>query len=811
MVKEEFLQRDLVREVKQSFIDYAMSVIVSRALPNINDGLKPVHRRILYAMHSLGMLSNSPYKKSARIVGEVIGKYHPHGDTAVYDTIVKMAQSFSLMMPLIEGHGNFGSIDGDSAAAMRYTEARLTKYAELLLKDIKYETVDFVPNYDDSEIEPVLLPSIVPNLLINGSVGIAVALTTSIPPHNLVEICSSVIDVIKNGENNNILTIIKGPDFPTRGKIVNSKEIQKTYETGSGGALIQSNYTVETRKNGNKSIVFTDIPYQVNKSIIVEKIAKLVNEGVLKDISDLRDETSLEGIRIVIDLKRTANVDFIVNNLFTKTDLRSKFRYQFVALDTENNPKTFSLQGALESFITFRKTTIKKKSLYLKRGYEKRLSILSGIKKCLSDVDKLIHIIRKSKTSKNASEKIMDHFKINSVQAKAILEMQLQRLTSLEQNRIETEIKELEKSIQEMNKLINDDLTMEEKIISEQEEIIAKFGKERQTKIAEKDFVNTEEIDLVKPREIVLTLTNDGYIKRVDLSKYSSLQRGALGVKAATLPEGRYFKDTLVCNSKDSVYIFTNEGRIYKEFVYKFPDLEKTSKGIYIRNIMTKIKPTETIQTIKLVPRVDAEKYDLVLITKKGLAKKMKLSLFKNILSSGINAITIKEGDELSKSLLVEKDNFIFISSAKGYAIKVKAGQFRYSGRQAVGRTAIKFRKGDCLSDAIDFSKSADLIFITENGYGKITTDSVYKENRLSNMGVKTYKITPKTGNLTFCNTIKSNEEILITTKLGKAVRIKTEKIRSKGRNTQGVILARIKDGDKVINAHVISEDGINE
>ena len=803
-----FIHVDINKEMKQCYIDYAMSVIVGRALPDVRDGLKPVHRRILYAMQELGLEPNKGYRKCARIVGEVLGKYHPHGDTSVYDALVRMAQDFSMRYMLVDGHGNFGSVDGDSAAAMRYTEARMNKISVEMLRDINKNTVDFMPNFDGEEQEPVVLPSRYPNLLVNGSSGIAVGMATNIPPHNLGEVIDGTIMLIDNPEATglDIMTCIKGPDFPTGGIIMGKSGIRAAYETGKGKIVVRSKTEIE-EENGRHRIVVTEIPYQVNKAKLIESIADLVKDKRIVGISDLRDESDREGMRIVIELKKDANPNVVLNLLFKHTKMQDTFGIIMLAL-VNNQPQVLSLKEILNNYINFQKEVVTRRTIFELEKAQARAHILEGLRIALDNIDEVISIIRGSNTSEIAKNTLIERFGLSEKQAVAILEMRLRRLTGLERDKIEEEYSELMKLIDYLNSI----LASEEKLLGvikdELLEIKAKYNDERKTQIEK--VVNDIDIeDLIQEEETVITLTNSGYIKRISADTYSAQRRGGRGIQAMTTKEDDFVEHVLVTSTHSDVLFFTNRGRVYKKRAYEIPDAGRTAKGTNIINLI-QIEQDEKIETV-LTVRDNIHDGYLFMATKHGLVKKTPLSEFKNLRKSGLIAINLREGDELLKVKVTRGDADIIIVSQEGNAIKFNEQDVRPMGRTASGVKSMKLRENDiavCMDIAVD---DEELLVISENGYGKRTPVSEYKRQNRGGIGLITYKISEKTGKVVGAIVCKNDDELMLINTSGIAIRINVSDISVTSRSAMGVRLMRTSEEEKVVAIAKIAKTGDEE
>jgi len=784
----------------KSYLEYSMSVIVGRALPDVRDGLKPVHRRILYAMYKMGITSSSPYKKSARIVGDVIGKYHPHGDTAVYDALVRMAQDFSMREPLIDGQGNFGSIDGDNAAAMRYTEARLTKIAEELLRDIDKDTVDFVPNYDGTEKEPVVLPARFPNLLVNGSSGIAVGMATNIPPHNLTELLDALIYMIdnKDAKLEDILKFVKGPDFPTGGIIYGRGGIIEAYKTGRGSIKIRAKHHIEHR-GSREIIVIDELPYQVNKAKLIEKISDLVKEKVLDGISEVRDESDREGIRVVIELKKDAMSEIILNNLYKHTTMQVSFGINMLAI-IDKEPKLFNLMDILNTFIKFRKTVVIRRTIYELNEAKKRAHILEGLRIALANIDEVVELIKKSNDTKDAKEKLIERFELSEIQAQAILDMKLSRLTSLEIEKIEKEYNELMEKIAYLTSILKEENVLNSVIKEEFEEIKRKYPSKRLTEIVEDvDEIDIE--DLIPNEEMVVTITHRGYVKRVPLKTYERQNRGGKGKKAITTYEDDFIEDFYIAKAHDTLMILTNKGQLHWLKVYKIPEGSRTSKGKAIVNLIN-LDKDEKIQTIIKTSDFDKNK-SLAFFTKNGIVKRTNLSEFKNIRSTGVRAITIDEGDELVTAKIVKPDDKeLFIVTKKGMAIRFPVDTVREMGRSARGVKGITFKiDGDEVVGALSLrDENQEILTVSEKGFGKRTEANAYRLTNRGGKGVIAMKLTNKTGDLVGVVATEDNHDLMLLTSKGKMIRVSIDSISKTGKNTQGVRIVKLDSDDKVVS-----------
>ena len=803
-----YIHVDINNEMKKCYIDYAMSVIVGRALPDVRDGLKPVHRRILYSMQELGLEPQKGYRKCARIVGEVLGKYHPHGDSSVYDALVRMAQDFSLRYMLVDGHGNFGSVDGDSAAAMRYTEAKMNKIAVEMLRDIRKETVDFMPNFDGEEKEPVVLPSRYPNLLVNGSSGIAVGMATNIPPHNLGEIIDGTIMLIDNPETTvlELMTAIKGPDFPTGAIVMGKAGIRAAYETGKGKIVVRAKAEIE-EENGRNRIVVTEIPYQVNKAKLIENIADLVKDKKITGISDLRDESDREGMRIVIELKRDANPNVILNLLFKHTKMQDTFGVIMLAL-VDNEPKVLNLKEVLTHYIAFQKEVVTRRTIFELNKAEARAHILEGLKIALDNIDDVINIIRSSKTSDIAKSTLMERFQLSDKQAQAILEMRLRRLTAIERDKIEEELNEIMQYIEYLNSILADEMKLLGVIKEELIEIKSKYNDERRTEIQK--VVNEIDIeDLIQEEDVVITLTNSGYIKRISADTYSAQRRGGRGIQAMTTKEDDFVENVLITSTHSDVLFFTNKGRVYKKRAYEIPDAGRTAKGTNIINLIP-IEQDERIETVLTIADEIREGY-LFMATKKGLVKKTHLSEFKNLRKNGLIAISLREGDELLKVKVTRGDADIVIVSEHGNAIKFNEQDVRAMGRTAAGVKSMNLREDDiavCMDIAVD---DEDLLVISENGFGKRTPLVEYKRQNRGGVGLITYKISEKTGKVVGATVCKAEDELMLINTSGVAIRINVSDVSVTSRATMGVRLMRTSDEERIAAIAKISASEMQE
>lgn len=810
-VPSNITQVDINQEMKDSYLQYSMSVIVGRALPDVRDGLKPVHRRVLFAMHELSNTHDKPYKKSARVVGDVIGKYHPHGDTAVYDTMVRMAQEFSLRYPLIDGQGNFGSIDGDSPAAQRYTEVRMTQLAEALLEDIEKETIPFVPNYDDSLVVPAILPAKFPNLLVNGSSGIAVGMATNIPPHNLGEVIDGCVALIDNPltTDDDIIALIPGPDFPTCGVIAGRNGIISAYKKGNGIIAIKAVAEIVAVKD-REEIIVTEIPYQVNKAKLIESIADLVRDKKIEGISDIRDESSSEGMRIVITLKRNENASVILNRLYKYTQMQVSFGIRMLALDAQLRPHMFSLKEALQAFIAHRKDVVIKRCIFDLKKSEARSHILEGLKKAIDQIDAVVATIRASKETALAKIALMEKFLFSEKQAQAILEMRLSRLTGLESQKIIDELAELMKTINWLKDVLSDEKKVFQIIKDELVEIKAKFNNPRRTQI-ESDGQEIEDEDLIAQEKMVVNITNSGTIKRIPIDQYKTQRRGGKGVKGADTKEEDYVTNIFVANTKTNLLVFTSNGKVYWTKVYKLPLGTRTSKGKSINNVV-EIGANETVRAVLPVEEFKENRY-VVMLTKKGTIKKTPLSAFSNPRPSGIIALTIDLEDDLLTAKISEGNNDIFICTKEGMSIRFDEGDVRPMGRTARGVRGMTLSKDDSVVGCEVFNKEgqANILIVTAGGYGKRTQLEEYREQSRGGVGVITQKTTDKIGEVVTCRSVLDTDDIVLATDQGQTIRMPCKGISLLGRNTQGVRLISLKEEEYVTSVAVVGGEDNEE
>jgi DNA gyrase subunit A len=794
---------DIRDEMKKSYLDYAMSVIVSRALPDVRDGLKPVHRRILYAMSELGFTSDKQHRKSARIVGEVLGKYHPHGDSSVYNAMVRMAQDFSIRYMLVDGHGNFGSIDGDSAAAMRYTEARMTRLASELMKDIDKETVDYGTNFDETEKEPLVLPSRFPNLLVNGSNGIAVGLATSIPPHNLCEVIDGVIKMIDEPETDveDLIEIIKGPDFPTGAEIMGMEAIKKAYRTGRGRVRVRSKSQIEEIRKGKMAIIVTEIPYQVNKAKMIEGIADLVRNKKIDGITDLRDESNRNGIRVVIELRKDANPNVVLNKLYKHSQLEGTYSMIMIAL-VDNQPKVLNLHEILSHYINHQKEVETRRVQYDLKKAEHRAHILEGLRIAIDNIDEVIKTIRGSKNTSEAKAALMQKFDLSDIQAQAILDMRLQKLTGLEREKVETEYQQLMETIKELRAILADEGLLMEIIKEDLLRIRARYGDERRTEISFAiDEINIE--DMIEQEEVVVTLTHDGYVKRVSASTYQSQKRGGRGKQGMATKEEDFVEQIYTMSTHDTLLVFTSYGKMYRLKTYEIPDASRISKGTNIVNLI-QLEPEETVTT--MIPVEGFDTGYLVFATKRGTVKKTALSKLDSNRKSGLIAINLNIDDELIKIMETTGDDELIIVSRKGKSIRFHENDVREMGRTATGVRGIQLDPDDEVVVMERVEEDANLLVVSEFGYGKQTPIEEYRVQTRGGKGIKTYNITDKTGELIGAQIVHPGDEIMIINNIGVLIRLGVDDISTMGRSTSGVTLMKTKDDSMLVSLAKIHE-----
>ena len=804
------IERDIENEMKTAYISYAMSVIVQRALPDVRDGLKPVHRRILYAMHEDGITSDKPYRKCANTVGSVLGRYHPHGDSSVYDAMVRMAQDFSLRYMLIDGHGNFGSIDGDGAAAMRYTEARMSKIAEYMLTDIEKNTVDFMPNYDDRLQEPTVLPSKIPQLLINGSSGIAVGMATNIPPHNLTEVCDGLIRIIENPNTTDeeLMSIIKGPDFPTGGMILGKDGIKEAYRTGKGKIVVRAEAEIEEMANNKQRIIVTSLPYQVNKARLIENISKLVREKRIEGISELRDESDRnDRVRIVIELKRDARAQVVLNQLYKNTQMQDTFGAILLAL-VDGEPKILTLRQCLDYYIDHRKTVILRRTKFELDKALARAHILEGLRIAIDNIDEVISIIRSSYD--DAKERLIERFGLTDIQAQAILDMRLKTLSGLQREKIEEEYKQLMELIAHLREILNNEQLVYDIIKEDLEEVKTKFGDERLTKIkpAEGDI---EEEDLIKEEQTIVALTHFGYIKRMPADTYKSQRRGGKGITGISTRADDFVTEIFTASTHDTILFFSNKGKLYRLRGYEIPEAGRTAKGTAIVNLLS-LDPGEKITAVIPISNFAEGKY-LLMATQKGFIKKTALTEYNSARKTGLQAITLKEEDELIAVRLTDGQDNVVLVTEDGMSITFSEQDVRPMGRTAQGVIGIKLGDGDKVigMESIIAGANATLLAITEHGFGKRTDLDEYRVQNRGGRGVITHKVTQKTGKLVGIRVTDDSNDIMMITDTGTIIRISVKDVSVLGRSTQGVTLMRTNDGGKVVSIELVEPEDTNE
>lgn len=802
---------NLTSEMKTSFIDYAMSVIVSRALPDVRDGLKPVQRRILYGMNELGVTPDKPHKKSARITGDVMGKYHPHGDSSIYEAMVRMAQWWSYRYMLVDGHGNFGSMDGDGAAAQRYTEARMSKIALEMLRDLNKNTVDFQDNYDGSEREPIVLPSRIPNLLVNGATGIAVGMATNIPPHNLAETIDAVKLMMDNPEvtTRELMEVLPGPDFPTGGLVMGKSGIHRAYETGKGSIVLRSRTEIETTKSGRERIVVTEFPYMVNKTKVHEHIVRLAQEKRIEGITAVRDESSREGVRFVIEVRRDASANVILNNLFKLTQLQTNFSFNMLAIE-KGVPKILSLRQILADYIAHQKEVVVRRTQFDKDKAEARAHILEGLLIALDHLDEVITIIRNSQTDAEAQAELMARFELTERQSQAILDMRLRRLTGLERDKIQNEYDDLLALITDLA----DILAKPERVIAiikeELDESKRKFADARRTELMVGEVVSLEDEDLIEEEDIVITLSNKGYIKRLAQDEFRSQKRGGRGVQGTGVNDDDFVRDIVSTSTHDHLYFMTNKGRVYRLKGYEIPEYGRTAKGLPIVNLL-KLDEGETIQTVINAKSDEAsDNNHLVFVTRQGLVKRTKEAEFKNIRQNGLIALKLREGDELINVFLTTGNEEIIIGTKFGYSVRFKEDTIRSMSRMAAGVKGITLRDGDQVVGAAAITEDQEVLIITEKGYGKRTSATEYPTKGRGGKGIKTANITDKNGNLAGIVTVSGDEDIIVITDTGVVIRTAVANISQTGRVTQGVKVMRLDDTARIVTFALVEPEEID-
>ncbi|KJU88212.1 DNA gyrase subunit A [Streptococcus salivarius] len=803
---------NLTSEMKTSFIDYAMSVIVSRALPDVRDGLKPVQRRILYGMNELGVTPDKPHKKSARITGDVMGKYHPHGDSSIYEAMVRMAQWWSYRYMLVDGHGNFGSMDGDGAAAQRYTEARMSKFALEMLRDLNKNTVDFQDNYDGSEREPIVLPSRIPNLLVNGATGIAVGMATNIPPHNLAETIDAVKLMMDNPEvtTRELMEVLPGPDFPTGGLVMGKSGIHRAYETGKGSIVLRSRTEIETTKSGRERIVVTEFPYMVNKTKVHEHIVRLAQEKRIEGITAVRDESSREGVRFVIEVRRDASANVILNNLFKLTQLQTNFSFNMLAIE-KGVPKILSLRQILADYIAHQQEVVVRRTQFDKDKAEARAHILEGLLIALDHLDEVITIIRNSQTDAEAQAELMARFELTERQSQAILDMRLRRLTGLERDKIQNEYNDLLALIADLA----DILAKPERVIAiikeELDESKRKFADARRTELMVGEVVSLEDEDLIEEEDVVITLSNKGYIKRLAQDEFRSQKRGGRGVQGTGVNDDDFVRDIVSTSTHDHLYFMTNKGRVYRLKGYEIPEYGRTAKGLPIVNLL-KLDEGETIQTVINAKSDEAsENNHLVFVTRQGLVKRTKEAEFKNIRQNGLIALKLREGDELINVFLTTGNEEIVIGTKFGYSVRFKEDTIRSMSRMAAGVKGVTLRDGDQVVGAAAITEDQEVLIITEKGYGKRTSATEYPTKGRGGKGIKTANITEKNGNLAGIVTVSGDEDIMVITDTGVIIRTAVANISQTGRATQGVKVMRLDDSARIVTFALVEPEEVEQ
>lgn len=800
----------LTSEMKTSFIDYAMSVIVARALPDVRDGLKPVQRRILYGMNELGVTPDKPHKKSARITGDVMGKYHPHGDSSIYEAMVRMAQWWSYRYMLVDGHGNFGSMDGDGAAAQRYTEARMSKFALEMLRDLNKNTVDFQDNYDGSEREPIVLPSRIPNLLVNGATGIAVGMATNIPPHNLSETIDAVKLMMDNPEvtTRELMEVLPGPDFPTGGLVMGKTGIHRAYETGKGSIVLRSRTEIETTKSGRERIVVTEFPYMVNKTKVHEHIVRLAQEKRVEGITAVRDESSREGVRFVIEVRRDASANVILNNLFKLTQLQTNFSFNMLAIE-KGVPKILSLRQILADYIAHQKEVVVRRTQFDKDKAEARAHILEGLLIALDHLDEVIAIIRNSQTDSEAQAELMARFELTERQSQAILDMRLRRLTGLERDKIQNEYNDLLALIADLADILAKPGRVIAIIKEELDESKRKFGDARRTELMVGEVVSLEDEDLIEEEDVVITLSNKGYIKRLAQDEFRSQKRGGRGVQGTGVNDDDFVRDIVSTSTHDHLYFMTNKGRVYRLKGYEIPEYGRTAKGLPIVNLL-KLDEGETIQTVINAKSDEAsENNHLVFVTRQGLVKRTKEAEFKNIRQNGLIALKLREGDELINVFLATGNEEIIIGTKFGYSVRFKENTIRSMSRMAAGVKGVTLRDGDQVVGAAAITDDQEVLIISEKGYGKRTSATEYPTKGRGGKGIKTANITDKNGHLAGIATVSGNEDIMVMTDTGVIIRTAVDNISQTGRATQGVKVMRLDNSARIVTFALVEPEEV--
>lgn len=803
---------DLGSTMKKSFLEYAMSVIVARALPDVRDGLKPVQRRILYGMNELGVTPEKPYKKSARIVGDVMGKYHPHGDSSIYEGMVRMAQDFSYRYMLVDGHGNFGSVDGDGAAAMRYTEARMSKITLEMLRDINKDTIDWQDNYDGTEREPVVLPARFPNLLVNGATGIAVGMTTNIPPHNLAEVISALHVLMDNPDATvaDLMTALPGPDFPTGGVVLGKTGIRKAYETGQGTITVRAKVDIEQDKSGKERIIVTEIPYMVNKAKLVERIAELAREKKVEGITDINDESDREGMRIVVDVRRDMSANVILNNLYKLTPLQTGFSFNMVAI-VDGAPKTLSLKQILVHYLKHQEDVIRRRTAFDLKKAKAREHILEGLHIALDHIDAIISIIRGSQTGEQAKNELMDKFNLSDKQSQAILDMRLVRLTGLEREKVENELRDVRAAIADYQDILAKPERIHQIIYQELLDIQSKFGDKRRTELRVGEVLSIEDEDLIEEEQVVVALTHNGYVKRLPQDEFKTQNRGGRGIQGMGVHDDDFMEHLITTSTHDTLLFFTNKGTVFRSKGYEIPEYGRTAKGIPIVNLLG-INSGDKIEAVINVPRDNQDNHFLFFVTRGGVVKRTAVSEFANIRSNGLIALSLREGDELSNVLLTDGDDVIMIGSHSGYAVTFSEDVVRSMGRTAAGVRGMNLRDGDYVVGSDLMIEGRDVFVISEKGYGKRTPVSEYPVKGRGGKGIKTANITEKNGPLAGITTVDGTEDILAVTDAGVMIRFHVADVSETGRAAIGVRLIRVDDGAQVATmAKVLPEEDTDE
>ena len=811
MQDKNLIDVNLTSEMKTSFIDYAMSVIVARALPDVRDGLKPVHRRILYGMNELGVTPDKPHKKSARITGDVMGKYHPHGDFSIYEAMVRMAQWWSYRYMLVDGHGNFGSMDGDGAAAQRYTEARMSKIALEMLRDINKNTVDFADNYDASEREPLVLPARFPNLLVNGATGIAVGMATNIPPHNLGETIDAVKLMMDNPEvtTRELMEVLPGPDFPTGALVMGKSGIHKAYETGKGSIVLRSRTEIEVTKSGRERIVVTEFPYMVNKTKVHEHIVRLVQEKRIEGITAVRDESNREGVRFVIEVRRDASANVILNNLFKMTQMQTNFGFNMLAIQN-GVPKILSLRQILGAYIEHQKEVVTRRTIFDKEKAEARAHILEGLLIALDHIDEVIRIIRNSRTDAEAQAELMAKFKLSERQSQAILDMRLRRLTGLERDKIQSEYDDLVALIADLVDILSKPERVATIIKEELEEVKRKFGDARRTELMIGEVLSLEDEDLIEETDVLITLSNKGYIKRLDQAEFTAQKRGGRGVQGTGVKDDDFVRELVSTSTHDHLLFFTNKGRVYRLKGYEIPEYGRTAKGLPIVNLL-KLDEGESIQTIINVEQDRRDEAYLFFTTRKGLVKRTNVAEFSNIRQNGLKALNLRDEDELINVFLTDGNTDVIIGTKYGYSVRFNEAVVRNMGRSATGVRGVNLREGDKVVGASVVTDQDEVLIITEKGYGKRTMAGEYPTKGRGGKGIKTANITEKNGPLAGLLTVKGDEDLMIITDTGVMIRTSVGNISQTGRSTQGVKVMRLDQDAKIVTFTTVQPDDKDE